>query len=96
MSELDRTMPCLCCDKVVLLRSSELAKMEVPVAFCKRCYANVPWSVSRVIFLLRSLVTCLTDRVEKAELSIKRLFTLFEDIEAALVEKPETEALDGA
>lgn len=93
MSELDCTMPCLCCDKVVLLRSSELEKMEVPVAFCKRCYANVPWSVSRVIFLLRSLVASLIERVATAEKSIERLFGLYKDVEAALVDKGGINAL---
>lgn len=82
---LDSKMPCLCCDRVVLIDSSLWKRMEAPVAVCPQCSKTVPPATVRVLFIMRSQLATMRNEMTLVKKDISRLFTAQQDLEQALV-----------
>jgi hypothetical protein len=87
--KLDCTMACLCCDVPVLLSSTELVKLQVPIAMCQLCFFifQMSWTfrrMTRLIYTMRSQIASLYDWKAEVERNFRKVFSGMEDFEQAL------------
>jgi len=82
---LDSKMLCLCCNRSVLVDSTEWGKMEMPIATCPTCDETVPKAVVSVLFILRSQISTMGNELSHMKRDIKRLYSAQQDLEQALV-----------
>ena len=82
---LDSKMACLCCDSTVLVDSTQWGRMEMPMALCPPCVDNVPLSVVKVLYILRSQVAALSNDMVLAKRDIVRLYAAQQELEQATV-----------
>jgi hypothetical protein len=84
---LDSKMPCLCCDKIVLVDSGKWGSMEMPVVVCPQCAVTVPQATVRVLFIMRSQIATMKNDMILVKRDVKRLFTAQQDLEQAMVQE---------
>lgn len=80
----DRSIPCLCCNKVVLIRSVDWTNTSV--GLCVRCYEACSNELIRLIHFLRCQIAALASQVAEAQGNITKLFTKATEIENELFE----------
>lgn len=82
---LDSKMPCLCCDRTVVLDMEQWRSMEMPVALCRTCAATVPVAALRALFIMRSHISMMSNEMKLVQGDIKRLYKAQQDLEEAIV-----------
>lgn len=85
--QLERIVPCLCCNKTVLINMTSWEKCEAPYAICKPCSSSVPARLCRVLYLMRSQIASLYQELTSTKNDIKRLYSAQQDMEQALLEE---------
>lgn len=84
MPEYDCTVPCLCCNEVVVIRSIDWSPRVV--GMCMECYARLPLSMIRLIFSLRIQIAHLSQQLMVVQQNINKLFSAQQDMEEMLAE----------
>lgn len=67
----DRSIPCLCCDVVVLIRSVDWG--DKCVGLCMRCYGSHSNETIRLIYFLRCQIASLSAQIKETLVKIKAL-----------------------
>lgn len=83
---LDRSVRCLCCDKLVMISSKAWEKCEAPYAVCKPCSTSVTPRLAKVLYLMRSQIASLYEDVASIKKNITSLYSAQKDVEQALLE----------
>lgn len=73
-------MPCLICDKKLVVDVAWWSRYKEPAAVCIDCLV-CPWQLMRTVYLLRCRMTSLEMMVAR---EFQKTFTALEDIENAL------------
>ncbi len=81
-SEFDVQAPCLCCDRLVYMRSQDWSPYTAAV--CMQCYRSTPFYVLRSMFVLRTQMANLANRVVESERRMGLLFAAQEELEEKL------------
>lgn len=83
-SGFDSSIPCLCCDKVVLIRSQDWGPKCV--GLCMGCYRSHTNETIRLIYFLRCQLAALRAQIEAAQTGITSLFKTVKELDEAVFE----------
>lgn len=80
----NRSIPCLCCNKVVLIRSVDWT--DECVGLCVTCYKAHSNDSIRLIHFLRCQIAALASQIAQVQGDITKLFTTAKELEDAVFE----------
>jgi hypothetical protein len=87
---LDRTGPCLCCNKPVAFSSEEAAQIEDAAHVCQQCYTLIyfgfiPWGIVKVLYSTKKELFHLSSDMEIMKRNIHSLYQAQQDVEQAIL-----------
>lgn len=80
----DQSIPCICCNKVVLIRSTDWT--DQCVGICMTCYRSFSDASIRLTFFLRCQIAALSAQVAEAQATIDKMVGQFKQLEDELFE----------